>query len=171
LFLLGTGLAGYLAKLGTGRIHWEIIFFSSVALIALFFNLLSTYPLDTNSPWPHQQALLEAGKYLNAHPLDGRVAAWNAGVLGYYQGGQVVNIDGLVNDDIYPYAVSNNLPAYLEEKNIRYVVDFQMLFSTWFQRRGGYADPAFLAKLQPLMTFDEGQYPPWQFLTIYKIDH
>ena len=167
---MGIGTANYLQKLGKQKINWTIVFFSSVALMTFIFNLLWTYPLDKYSPWPHQQLMMEAGTYLNQHPLDGRVGAWNAGIIGYYQGGTVVNLDGLVNDDIYPYAVSNELPTYLKEKDIRYVVDFQMMFDPYFQTRGGYDSAIFLQKLHPIITFDEGQYPPWQFLTIYKID-
>jgi len=171
MFILGVETAGYLQKPGKTKINAAIIFFSSVALVTFLLNVISTYPIENHSPWPHQQLMMEAGIYLNQHPLDGRLGAWNAGIIGYYQGGTVVNLDGLVNDDIYPYAVNNNLPAYLEEKDIRYIVDFQMMFSPFFQQRGGYNSPIFLQKLQPLTTFDQGQFPPWQFLTIYKISH
>ena len=82
---------------------------------------------------------------------------------------QSLNLDGLVNDDIYYYAVNNSLPSYLEEKDIQYVVDFQLMFTPRFRQRGGYDNPIFLQKLKPVITFDQGQFPPWQFLTVYKI--
>jgi hypothetical protein len=171
IFILSVGIADYLQQSSRIKINLAMIFFSSLTLITVALNLLWTYPITEHAPWPHQQVMLEAGEYLNQHPLDGRVGAWNAGIIGYYQGGTVVNIDGLVNEDIYPYAVGNNLPTYLKEKDIKYIVDFQLMFDPWFQQRGGYDNPAFLGKLQPLITFDQGQFPPWQFLTIYKIDY
>ncbi|MFZ1042976.1 MAG: hypothetical protein WCA79_00115 [Anaerolineales bacterium] len=169
VFILGGGATSYLQKTGRNKNNFAIVFFSLLTLITFFFNLISTYPIENHSPWPHQQLMLEAGKYLNHHPLDGRIGAWNAGIIGYYQGGTVVNLDGLVNDDIYYYAVNNSLPSYLEEKDIQYVVDFQLMFTPRFRQRGGYDNPIFLQKLKPVITFDQGQFPPWQFLTVYKI--
>lgn len=92
----------------------------------------------------------EAGVYLKDNKLsltDGRIGAWNAGIIGYYQGGQVVNLDGLVNNNIYSYAVNNDLPSYLTDQNIIYIVDFQRMFAEEARRkRGGYNDAAFFAK-------------------------
>jgi hypothetical protein len=171
IFILGVGLLSYTQNISRDKIDWLTGAVSVITLITLVLNLLWTYPLQARSPWPHQQVMFEAGTYLAQHPLEGRVAAWNAGVLGYYQGGTLINIDGLVNNDIYPYAVSNNLPAYLEKTGIRYIVDFELMFSPGFRQRGGYDVPGFLQKLQPLIVFDQGQFPSWQFLTIYQISN
>jgi hypothetical protein len=169
VWILGVGVVGYLQMLNPARTDLLTIVLSFITLSTFILNVFWMYPLQVHSPWPHQQVLLEAGKYLDVHAPDGRVGAWNAGVIGYYQGGTVVNIDGLVNDDIYRYAVSNSLPHYLEEKDIRYIVDFNVMFSSPFRERGGYDNPIFLQRLQPLKTFDQGEFPSWQFLTIYKI--
>jgi hypothetical protein len=169
MFILSAGTLRYLQNPRQARIGPTTIVASCIVSITFVLNILSTYPVNAHAPWPHQQVMLEAGKYLNRSSLSGRVGAWNAGILGYYQGGTVVNIDGLVNNDIYPYAVNNRLPSYLEEKDVRYVIDFQMMFSPGFRQRGGYDDPFFLEKLKPVITFDQGEFPPWQFLTIYQI--
>ncbi|HLO15977.1 MAG TPA: hypothetical protein VK206_14185 [Anaerolineales bacterium] len=42
--------------------------------------------------------MLEARKYLHNHSLDGRIGAWHPGIIGDYQGGTVINFDGLVNE-------------------------------------------------------------------------
>jgi len=53
-----------------------------------------------------------------------RVAAsWNAGTLGFLGGDKVVNVDGLVNDDVYPYVVRGRLHCYLVHERIPFVVD------------------------------------------------
>ena len=129
----------------------------------------SIYPFGTKtSLWPHQQFTLEAGKYLHDHPVNGKLAAWNAGIVGYYQGGNVVNIDGLVNNEIYPYILSNTLPAYLDSKNITYIIDSQSMLDETFRLRGGYDDPAFIQRLVPIKLFDQGGFD-WQPLTLYRI--
>lgn len=143
--------------------------FSITAFVALLFNL---YPLrEQTAPWPHHRALLEASQYLQKYPVNGKVGAWNAGILGYYLGGNIiVNIDGLVNNDIYPYAVSNRLPAYLSERGIRYILDFKNMFAPSFAARGGYDDADFLSRLKPIQTFDEGQFTEFKFLRLYEIE-
>ncbi len=131
-------------------------------LVAIHYNL-------ANSRWPHQQIMLAAGRYLSQQTLDGNIASWNAGIIGYYQGGNVINIDGLVNDDIYPYVVNNALPTYLLYHDVNYIIDFQNMLNEPDRRlAGGYNSEAFRNSLQPVKVFDEGQYR-WQHLTLYRL--
>jgi hypothetical protein len=96
---------------------------------------------DAERPWPWQVHMYDAGVYLHDHPMTARVGSWNAGIIGYYQGGSVVNIDGLVNNDIYPYAAGNDLAAYWDRKAIRYVVDFdEVVDEPKYRRRNGCLD-------------------------------
>jgi hypothetical protein len=143
----------------------------SIIVIGIFFrNFIVTSNIGSSkSPWPHQQIMLEAGKYLAQHNLEGKVGAWNAGIIGFYQGGSVVNIDGLVNDDIYPYIANNNLPIYLTQKRIQYIIDFEIMLTDKKARlKGGYDDVGFLNKLLTVKVFDYGQYE-WKYLTLYKL--
>ena len=50
-------------------------------------------------------------------------AAWNAGTRNFLGGEKLVNIDGLVNDDVYPYVVRGRLHCYLVHEQIPFVVD------------------------------------------------
>jgi hypothetical protein len=133
-------------------------------------NIASTHDVGTfKSPWSHQQVMLEAGNYLRQHVLDGKIGSWNAGIIGYYQGGTVINIDGLANDQIYNYAVSNSLPFYLSQEGIKYIIDFESMLNDKKHRlRGGYDDASFLNSLTPIRVFDEGQYK-WKHLTLYRV--
>jgi hypothetical protein len=140
-----------------------------VIVVTITLNILLVYPMPERSPWPHQQAMLEAGKYLARNKLDGRIGSWNAGIIGYYQGGGVINLDGLVNESIYCYAVRNQLPLYISQNNIVYLVDFQLMFIPVFRARGGYDDTVFLERLVPIKHFDDGEYPGWKYLTLYKV--
>lgn len=151
--------------------HFAVLWLSLFAVTAFLTLLPNLYPLsEQTAPWPHHRTLLEASQYLKNHPVNGKVGAWNAGILGYaLDGTTIINIDGLVNNDIYPYAISNRLPAYLDERDIRYILDFENMFAPSFAARGGYADPSFLARLQPIKTFDEGQFTEFKFLRLYEI--
>jgi hypothetical protein len=87
----------------------------------------------------------------------GPVGAWNAGIIGYYAGGRVVNLDGLVNNEVYPYLIAGRLRDYVVRKEIRYVVDFEsMLEDELMRRRGGYADGRLVTELHRVHAF-----PPW----------
>jgi len=143
---------------------------SVIVLVSILFSTASIYPLAEDPRWPHQQVMLQAGQYLQQQPPDGRVGAWNAGIVGYFQGGQVVNLDGLVNNDIYDYAVSNRVPDYLDEQRICFIVDFEnMLTEESFRQRGGYDRPQWIAdSLEAIEVFDDGRFE-WRYLTLYRI--
>lgn len=167
-------LAGalYLERRILREYQFATIWLSVFALIAAGVQISSLYPLGRGaSPWSHQQSMLEAGKYLAQNPIGGLVGSWNSGIPGYYQGGTgVINIDGLVNNDIYPYAVGNNLPAYLRLKNIRYILDYENMFHPPFPKRGGYDDDEFFQRLMPIEEFDRGEFFEFKFLRLYRID-
>lgn len=107
--------------------------------VLLVAQLPETIRLRARPVWLNQATTYRAGRYLQEAGLEGLVGAWNAGVVGYYSGGRVVNLDGLVNNDIYPYAVRNRLPEYIDKVGIRYIVDYaEMLRDSAKRRRGGY---------------------------------
>lgn len=139
-------------------------------ILMLIFNISKLYPISTaEAPWPHQKFMYDAGIYLRENFPDCHVGAWNAGIIGYYQGGRVINLDGLVNNDIYIYTVNNDLPEYISSRDICYILDFEnMLTIESLRVRGGYDDPDFLASLEPVKVFDEGEYR-WRYLTLYNI--
>lgn len=171
IFILLVAGAHYLDQRLLKEGQFTLIWLSVFALTALVVQISSLYPLSAQtSPWPHQQVMLEAGRYLAQNPLDAYVGSWNSGVVGYYRdGADVINIDGLVNNDIYPYAVSNNLLAYLRAKDIRYILDFENMLHPPFPERGGYDDANFLSQLEPVKEFDQGQFEEFKFLRLYRI--
>lgn len=140
---------------------------SIVGLLLLIFHNTSSIS-DWASPYPHQRAMYEAGMYIKRANLK-NVASWNAGIIGYYAGGSVTNLDGLVNSNIHPYIENHNLRGYVEQHQIAYIADFQNVLKDYYQLRGGYDDGEFLASLIPLRTF-----PPtgqsWDGMTIWKYE-
>ena len=93
--------------------------------------------------------LYTAGIYLRAHPELRPVGAFNAGAIGYFSGGGVVNLDGLVNDRIYPYARSGMLLDYVHRRGLRTILDADLTVdpavmaaahASFMAQTGGYAD-------------------------------
>ncbi|NOY98204.1 MAG: hypothetical protein GXP40_03230 [Chloroflexi bacterium] len=171
VFVILVTAAGYFDNVvRSDRRQWIRLGISSIVLGIVVHNMMVIHSDLSNSPWPYQQIMLKAGRYLNQHPPDGKIASWNAGIIGYYQGGYVINVDGLVNDDIYAYAVNNRLPVYLLQQDVRYIIDFENMFSDEALRlSGGYDDDVFLNSLQPIKVFDDGQYGWWKYMTLYRL--
>lgn len=125
--------------------------------------LLASIPNIFLMQSPDQVQMLQAGKYLAnppkaesaIHPgTTSKIGAWNAGIMSYFSGKQLINLDGLANDEIYPYIQKNDLLGYLRERQIGYVIDYMsMLSSLPMQQRGGYLGESFEKCLIPLKKF------------------
>jgi hypothetical protein len=90
--------------------------------------------------WPWQATMAEAGLFLQRTPDIQPVAAWNAGIVAYFARRPVINIDGLVNDEVVPYIKAGDLAGYLKKRGARYLVDNGKMFTASLRARGGYAD-------------------------------
>jgi len=67
------------------------------------------------------------------------IGSWNAGIYRHVSKTNIVNLDGLVNDEIFPYLQGNNLYDYIAAREIRFLLDGADMFSNpVFAKRGGY---------------------------------
>jgi hypothetical protein len=139
-----------------------------LALVAVSLNLSQFW---TKAPYPHQRLMYDAGNRLRAPEFEhARIGAWNSGTIGFYRGGRVVNLDGLVNDDIFPYAKEQRLIEYLDAKRFTHLVDFSAMFEDDLPKRGGYLDGALQKRLRPVERFTwEETTPPWTELRIWEL--
>jgi hypothetical protein len=86
---------------------------------------------DWNRSWNDESYL--AAQWLAANtPEDALVGSWNAGVLGYYSGRRVVNLDGLINhSELLPYLENETIADYIKQKRLRYVSDLNPMFERY----------------------------------------
>ena len=56
-------------------------------------------------------------------PEEARIGSFNSGMLGYYSGRTVINLDGVVNPGAYEAMSANRSFDYIESENIRYIVE------------------------------------------------
>jgi hypothetical protein len=104
------------ARLGRARPWWiGVVAVSVEVALGLWMARL---PL-----WPQQERAFAAAQWVRTHPEVTPAAAWNAGIGGYFSGSKVVNLDGLVNDDIHPYVFANEIHCYFLAAGIRTIVD------------------------------------------------
>ncbi|CAN5249526.1 hypothetical protein BH09SUM1_BH09SUM1_33380 [soil metagenome] len=61
-------------------------------------------------------------------PPNARLAAWNAGQMGFFSERQTTNLDGLINSyDFFKYRrAKGSITRYLQKQHIDYVVDYQI---------------------------------------------
>ncbi len=74
----------------------------------------------------YQEDMLATAFWMRDHLLPGTVAAaWNSGIYGWYSGLPVVNLDGLINNEIADRIRSGESEeAYLERRRIEVLVDY-----------------------------------------------
>lgn len=98
-----------------------------------------TYSFITNYPW--QECMYRGGLYLNDQSTPGLVGSFNSGILGFFSKRPVTNLDGLVNDRLFPSSSRGDLAGYMARRHVTTIFDFSiMLESPVMQARGGYAD-------------------------------
>jgi len=102
--------------------------------------------------WAHQRYWFAMGERLRDGYADARVGAWNAGLVSFVSRRAIVNLDGVVNNDVHPAIRSGTLADYLDATAIGYLADYgAWVEEAWLRRRGGYDDPALLARLDPVL--------------------
>jgi hypothetical protein len=140
-----------------------------LTLGALIFVIVPNVVASYRPPWPNQSQMLLMAQHLAESPVKGRIAGWNVGVVGYLLDGKVSNLDGLMNDQIYPYISDNDLLGYLDQSQVEYIVDYP--FQTHDPRlaaMNGY-DRSLAKTLIPLYTaVGEDPNGPWVNYTLYK---
>lgn len=108
-----------------------------IAVISLLIGLGIGIGLWTSLPWgyyPAQPAGYKIAKWLlnNTHPNE-RIGAWNSGIIGYFSDRHVINLDGVVNNELLQYVHShdigffnlNLIKEYVYSKQINYLTDYE----------------------------------------------
>jgi hypothetical protein len=69
-------------------------------------------------------ALYDMARWIRMHTDERAViGSWNGGILGYFSGRTVVNLDGLVNDEAIAAMRERRLASYIRQRNINYLAD------------------------------------------------
>jgi hypothetical protein len=112
-------------------------------------------------PYPNQAGMMQAGLFLKEHKSGDVYASWNAGIISYFSGTDLINLDGLTNDGVLPFIKSNSLFDYIKSRNINYLIDYdEELYGRLYRIRGGYLDERMDRCIRPLQAVD-GDFPPW----------
>ncbi len=157
-----------LASLGRAALGRHL--FVPAALVAAVYAAVGL-SIIMAAPWPNQIPTKAAALSLRTQDLGATVGAWNAGVLAFYSERDVVNLDGLVNDDVVPYVLSDTLADYVDARGIEYVVDYDYQFTLPARRaRGGDSDGRLVGCLsEPLRTYREPGVPELEAVQVRRV--
>lgn len=92
----------------------------AVAIFALFFSARNVWSTPFRMA---DRSVLMLDVVYNRIPSGDRVGVFNSGYLQYFTDQKVVNLDGLVNNEILPYYGEKKGLEYLRQKNIRWLLD------------------------------------------------
>ena len=68
--------------------------------------------------------MYEGAAWARAHP-GVKVGAFNAGILAYYGGGNVVDLDGNMNNAAYEAVKARRVYDYAKKEGVVYIIDFE----------------------------------------------
>lgn len=115
--------------LNSFNIHERIskrAFITLLLTLVLFLTLSSLTLVFIQKNYPAQKQVLSAARWISQNlPEDSRVGAFNAGILGYWSDRQIINLDGVVNKDMYEVLAKKQLWSYIKQKRIQYLCDHE----------------------------------------------
>ena len=100
-------------------------------LAALLIGLASvqtalSFDALARGEWPWAVEMLDSARWLRENTREDEAAAsFNAGIIGYYSGRRVVNLDGAINNAAYEAIRRKNLVGLLRQANVRHYLDFE----------------------------------------------
>lgn len=148
---------------------WQMVL-NTVTLFAVCYQSALVVKLH-NGPFSWHPQVLKAAEYIGAMHKGERVGAFNSGILAYYSGPgtTIVNLDGLVNNDIYKFARDKQLYEYLIDRKINYVADWPEQIRTLAPMLG-FNDGKLQRALREEKVFtDDGSNEVFTRFTIYKL--
>ncbi len=126
-----------LAVLAGGGASWFVRRYRGMTLAVAGVVCLVGVLLSFKQPIAYQAQMYDAALYLRTHRELKPVGSWNAGIAGYFGGGGVTNLDGLVNDRVLPYAATGSIADYVRLRRLHTLMDFEMWLSPGLAVRAG----------------------------------
>ena len=103
-------------------------------LFLLFIPYALSYTFQYNSFLSENRPsrYFSASLFARAHiPAKAKIGTFQSGCLSYWLDNQVVNLDGVINEEAYFHLKNKTMDTYLEEQNIEYLIEEIYLFRMW----------------------------------------
>ena len=114
------------------RYRWLVVALVVCILGNFWFQGASIIEWVGLHPW--QRAYLQIAQSLEEGEIEGVepgavLGAWNAGIYGAYSNHRVVNLDGVVNPNIYDAVRKREFLKYVQEAGVEHIIDHQIMLS------------------------------------------
>jgi len=119
---LGVTIAGFVVPMPRRR-GWATVLVAAAVVLGPMAAFTRLGPFRTVEK--RMMGLMNCARWLERHPSppDTSVAVTDPGIVAYFSGHTTVSLDGLINNYRYQQILANGeLPRYLEEKHVDYVV-------------------------------------------------
>lgn len=109
-----------------------------LSVVVLLFVLVVTYVKSLNllskGDYPHQTEMLAAADWArNNLSKNETVGAFNAGILSFFSGKVVINLDGVINNNACEAVKNKELAKYIKDSKIGYLIDYQPFMLNFYQ--------------------------------------
>jgi len=111
-----------------------------ITLFLLFTPYALLYTLQYYTLWNRDQPprFLSAAHFAKDFlPPESKVGAFQSGCLSYWLDNQVINLDGVINEEAYVHLKNKTMETYLKKHNVEYLVDEVYLFKMWNKHLDG----------------------------------
>jgi hypothetical protein len=105
-----------------------------ITLFILFIPYALSYTFQYYTLWtrdPPPRFFSAAHFVKDFLPPESKVGAFQSGCLSYWLDNQVINLDGVINEQVYYHLRDKTVDIYLEEQKIDYLIDELYLFGMW----------------------------------------
>lgn len=122
--LLLSHVSNYILR-AFGRQSQKHAALSLLVVLLLGYSLLGFYEFHPGKKEIAVQRL-HAAQWLSENtPKEAILASWNAGVIGYFSGRRVINLDGLINsyDYYYKALTRHRVVEFIEVQGVNYIVE------------------------------------------------
>ncbi len=84
--------------------------------------------------YPWQVEMLDGARWLAANTsMQDTAAAFNAGIISYFSGRRVVNLDGVINNAAFEALQQRDLMGFVRQSDVRYFVDYDPIMLREYQ--------------------------------------
>jgi len=130
--------AGELLAARNLRFAQAVLAITTAAVLLVGFQTWWSWQKGSLRVYPAQNAAVTLAEHISSlGGPDTRTGAWNAGILGYLADGRVVDLDGVVNNQVYTYARQRGISLfdvcglwpYIQAAGIDYLTDYEDIWA------------------------------------------
>ncbi len=141
-----------------------------IGCVAAGLVVVSSERMLTSGIYPWQVEMLDSARWLavntNVHDAS---AAFNAGILGYFSGRRVVNLDGVIDNAAFDALQRRDLMDFMRRSNVSFFLDYDPVMLREHQPFLG--EQATRVTLEPVATIDrqEVDYQGGNHIQVYRL--